>query len=157
MTYFWLKFVHILSVIILLGTGLGTAFWFYRANVSRNLAVIHFACRNVLLADFLFTVPTVFIVPWTGYHLIQMGGFAYFASWILLSLFLYVVAGVCWLAAFVLQWKMKKLASHAFKEHQEELPVKYWEYERQWFWLGVAAFPAVGLIFFLMLFKPFLF
>jgi uncharacterized membrane protein len=47
---------------------------------------------------------------------------------------------------------MKALAECALDK--ERLPATYWKFERFWRVLGVAAFPAVLVIFSLMIFKP---
>ncbi len=75
MLYFWLKLVHILSATLIFGTGLGSAFYMYRAHLSKNDEAIAFASKNVVLADWLFTTPAVFIQPITGVLLIQLDSF----------------------------------------------------------------------------------
>ena len=66
MTYLWLKIVHILSATLLFGTGLGTAFFMWRAHLSGDSRAIAVTAGNVVLADFLFTTPAVIVQPVTG-------------------------------------------------------------------------------------------
>ena len=49
--YLWLRIVHILSAILLFGTGIGTAFFMWRAHRSGEVAVIATTVRHVVAAD----------------------------------------------------------------------------------------------------------
>ena len=69
-----------------------------------------------------------------------------------LNVVLFGIAGLCWIPAAALQYKMKALAEQA--PGKERLPAIYWKHERIWSILGIAAFPAVIAIFTLMIFKP---
>lgn len=152
MTFLILKWVHILSAVLLLGTGLGSAFYAARANRTGNLHAIRFVLRNVILADWLFTVPPIVLLPVTGVWMMNISGYAFSELWIWLSLVLFGFVGLCWVPAAVLQTKMKALAEQALDK--ESLPAQYWKYDRLWQVLGVAAFPAMIAIFTLMIFKP---
>jgi uncharacterized membrane protein len=152
MTFLVLKWVHILSAVFLLGAGAGSAFYVWRANREGNLHAIRFVLRNVILADWLFTVPPIALLPVTGVWMMRLKGYTFSDLWIWLSLTLFVIAGLCWLPAAFLQYKMKALADSALDK--ERLPAAYWHYERLWSVLGLAAFPAVLIIFSLMIFKP---
>jgi uncharacterized membrane protein len=153
MAYFWLKLIHIVSSTLLFGTGLGSAFYMYRADRSGDIHAIVFAARNVVLADWLFTTPAVIVQPLTGFALIHLTHYSLTSLWILLSLLLYLVAGACWLPVVWLQMQMYKLAQQALLT-QSQLPSLYHRYMRIWFWLGWPAFIAVLIIFLLMTFKP---
>ena len=120
--------------------------------VRADLHAIRFVLKNVILADWLFTVPPIVLLPVTGMWMMRIKGYAFSELWLWLSLGLFVIAGLCWLPAAFLQYKMKALAEHA--PDKERLPATYWSYERLWMVLGVAAFPAVLAIFTLMIFKP---
>ena len=72
--YAIVKTAHILSATVLFGTGVGTAFFFWRANrpghEDGRLAI----ARTTVLADWLFTAPAVALQPATGAWLIQHSG-----------------------------------------------------------------------------------
>jgi len=148
----WLKYIHILSSTFLFGTGVGSAFYMLRANLSKDVHSIYFAARNVVLADWLFTTPTVIIQPLTGLWMMRLIGVNIMDTWILDSFALYFLVGACWLPVVFLQMKMRDIAGTALKE-ETALPSAYWKYERLWFWLGVVAFPLMLVIFHLMVFK----
>ncbi len=141
-----------MSAILLLGTGLGSAFYAMRVNRSGNLHSIRFVLKNIILADWLFTVPPIVLIPVTGVWLMRINGYPFSTLWIWLSLVLFVVAGLCWMPAAILQYKMKAISEQS--QDKESLPATYWKYERLWSLLGIIAFPAMIAIFTLMIFKP---
>lgn len=152
MSYLTLKYLHILSMVLLFGTGLGSAFYKWMADRSRNLEHIAITNRHVVLADWIFTTPTVIFQPVSGIWLAYLAGIPLSTNWVLISLALYVLAGICWVPVVWLQIRMSKLANAAI-ESQSPLNDDYWRYARIWFWLGVPAFVAMVLVVFLMVFK----
>jgi len=152
MTYLFLKWVHILSTMLLIGTGLGSAFYVWRANRAGNLQAIRFVLKNVIFADWLFTVPPIILLPVTGLWLMRINGYMLSTLWLWVSLVLFGIAGLCWIPAAILQYKMKALADQT--SDQEQLPATYWKYERIWFYLGIVAFLPALVIISLMIFKP---
>ena len=60
---------HIVSATILFGTGLGIAWFKYRADRSGDLALVAGVSRLAVTADWLFTAPAVVIQFVTGYLL----------------------------------------------------------------------------------------
>lgn len=152
MTYLSLKYLHILSMVLLFGTGLGSAFYKWMADRSGNLAHIAVINRHVVLADWLFTTPTVIFQPLSGLWMVYLLSYPLTTPWIMLSFGLYALAGICWLPVVWLQIQMRKLSDQALAT-QSALPALYWRYAFYWFWLGVPAFIAMVLIVLLMVFK----
>lgn len=148
-----LKLVHILGAMLLFGTGLGTAFFMWRADRSGDVAAIATTARTVVLADWLFTAPAIVAQPVTGYLLAVEAGYRLTEGWILMSLGLYAVAGACWLPVVWLQIRMRDMASAASADGTK-LPPEYRRYMRIWFALGWPAFAAVAAIFALMIYRP---
>ncbi len=95
--------IHILSAILLFGTGLGSAFHGLASNLSSDVRAIAVANRNVVLADWLFTTPTVILQPVTGIWLAWLRGWPLTSGWIVWTLALYALAGACWLPVVRLQ------------------------------------------------------
>ena len=152
MTFLILKWVHLLSAVLLFGAGMASAFYLWSANRAGNRHVIRFTLKNVLLADWMFTIPAIVLLPVTGVWMMNIKGYNFTDLWIWLSLTLFVIAGLSWMAASVLQYWMK---SHADRTPENEsLPAPYWKCKRLWFRLGLVAFPAVVAVFYLMVFKP---
>jgi len=151
--YLALKLVHVLSSTVLFGTGLGTAFSMWRAHVHADARVVSAVTRNVVLADWWFTMPAVIVQPVTGFALVRLAGFPLSSTWLELTLVLYVLAGACWIPVVWLQLRMRDLANEAAAEGQPLSP-RYHRYFKLWFWLGWPAFLSVVVIFGLMVFKP---
>jgi len=152
MSYTALKTLHILSMVLLFGTGLGSAFYKWMADRSGNVAHIAVTNRHVVLADWLFTTPTVILQPLTGLWMVHLLGVPPTTPWVAASLFLFVLAGLCWLPVVWLQIRMQKLAEKAVSDGSC-LPDSYWRMARWWFLLGIPAFTAMVLVVALMVFK----
>lgn len=152
MSYTAIKTLHILSLVLLFGTGLGSAFYKWMADRSGNVAHIAVTNRHVVLADWIFTTPTVIFQPVSGLWMVYLLGLPLTTPWIAASLFLFFLAGACWLPVVWLQMRMQKIAAIAVAE-ATPLPGIYWRMARWWFWLGVPAFTAMVLVVTLMVFK----
>lgn len=152
MSYTALKTLHILSMVLLFGTGLGSAFYKWMADRSGHVKHIAVTNRHVVLADWLFTTPTVIFQPISGLWMVMLLELPLTTPWIAASIGLYLLAGVCWLPVVWLQIRMRNLAADA-ATHQQPLPLLYWRMARWWFWLGVPAFTAMVLVVVLMVGK----
>jgi uncharacterized membrane protein len=148
-----LKLVHLLGAAVLLGTGLGIAFFMYMANRSREAAFIAGTARVVVIADAVFTASAVVVQPVSGAALAWTLGFSLGEPWIVLSLALYVLVGLCWLPVVWIQIQLRRLAEGA-AARGVELPEIYHRLYRLWFLLGWPAFAGVFAIFALMIWKP---
>lgn len=153
MSYLTLKYLHILSMVLLFGTGIGSAFYKWMADRSLHLEHIRITNQNVVLADWVFTTPAVIFQPISGIWMAYLANIPMSTFWLSASLALYVLAGTCWLPVVWLQIRMRKLANLA-AEHHTELNEQYWRYAKMWFWLGIPAFTAMVLVVLLMVFKP---
>ena len=111
--YLALKFLHVLGAAILFGTGLGIAFFQFRANRKESPAAIAAILRTVVVADYLFTATAALLQPITGFALVQLRGYELSQTWIALSLALYVLIGLCWLPVVALQIRMRDVAEAA--------------------------------------------
>lgn len=152
--YLIIKTLHILSAMLILGTGLGTAFYLFFANRSGSVpataVVSHWVCK----ADFWFTTPAVIFQPLSGIWLMYQLKMPFSATWIWASLGLYAFAGICWLPVVWWQIQMRDIAKLANDNNETTLPSEYWQLAKKWEMLGYLAFPAVVAIVFLMVIKP---
>ena len=154
MDYLTVKWLHVLSSTVLFGTGLGSAFYLFFTNRSRETAAIAVVARRVVLADWLFTTPTGILQPLTGFYLLHLSsGLDWKAPWVLWSIVLYLVAMLCWLPVVWLQIRMARMAEAA-AARGARLPPLFWRYHRLWTALGVPAFAGFVVIFYLMVVKP---
>jgi uncharacterized membrane protein len=153
-TYLLLKWVHIVSSVLMVGTGLGSAFYMFFTNRSGNLQAQAVVSRLVVRADWWFTTPTVLIQPASGIAMVHMAGFPLASPWLAASIALYVLAGLCWLPVVWLQIRMARLAQEAVARGDTAVPAQYVRYARWWEWLGYPAFVAMAVVFYLMVNKP---
>ncbi len=151
--YAILKLIHILSSVVLVGTGFGSAYFMFFANRSRDLSAQGVVARLVVRADWWFTSPTIVIQPATGLFMAHLAGVPLTTPWLAMALILFIVAGACWLPVVWLQLRMAAMAQEAIR-HGTELPQRYWRYASWWQRLGYPAFAAVLIIFYLMVVKP---
>lgn len=153
MEYLLVKWVHVVSSTLLFGTGLGSAYYMFFTNRSRDTRAIAVVARRVVWADWLFTTPTGVLQPLSGAYLVHLAGMPWSAHWIIASIVLYIIAMLCWLPVVWLQMEMAKMAQVAAAT-SAPLPPRFWRFHRTWTALGVPAFVGFLGIFYLMVVKP---
>ena len=153
MDYLIVKWLHILSSTFLFGTGIGSAFYMLFTSLTRDVRATAVVTRYVVIADWLFTTPTIIIQPLTGFYMMHLAKMSFTSPWILWSIVLYFVAGACWLPVVWIQIKMRGFAEEAARNNTE-LPPIYWRYLRIWVALGIPAFFSLVIVFYLMVAKP---
>ena len=151
-SYLLVKIIHIISSTILFGTGLGIAFFMYRSKFTDDLHEKYYAVRTTVLADFVFTFPSVIIQPLTGFWLVWHMGYAWDAPWLVATYMLYVLAGVCWLPVVWIQITLSYMLKVSI-QNGSQLPERYHRLFRIWFILGWPAFLSLVVIFYLMVTK----
>jgi uncharacterized membrane protein len=153
MEYLIGKWLHVLSSTILFGTGIGTAFYIFVVTRASDTAVTAAVMRYAVIADWLFTATTMVLQPLTGYYLVGLLGLPWSTPWILWSVILYVVAGLCWLPVVWLQIRLRDLAMQAAAAGTP-LPAAFYKLRRVWVALGFPALFAFLAVFYLMIAKP---
>lgn len=148
-----LRWLHVLGACVLLGTGAGIAFFMMMAHRSGDSRLIAGTARIVVAADMVFTLTAVIAQPLTGWGLARSLGWDLTEGWILASLALYALTGLCWLPVLRIQILLRDLAAAAAR-NGAPLPPRYHRLYRLWFGLGVPAFAAVLAILWLMLARP---
>ncbi len=151
--YDFIKTIHIISATILLGTGLGIAFFMFCSRFTPNLHEKFYAIRTTVLADYIFTAPAVIAQPLTGAWLVAHAGLGWTDTWLLATYALYIIAGLCWLPVVWIQIRLKQILKTCL-DRGIPLPPEYHKLFRLWFILGWPAFIGLIAIFFLMVIKP---
>ena len=149
----WLKLIHIVSATVLFGTGIGTAFQMWMAHRTGDVRAIAAVAGNVVIADYLFTTPAVIVQPISGIALIWIVGYDPFTSWLVAVYLLYVLTGACWIPVVFIQIRLRDIARDCASSGRP-LPDDYHRMMGRWTMLGVPAFSAVLVIFWLMVSKP---
>ena len=151
--YLVLKTVHVVSSVLLAGTGFGTAFYLFFANRSASLEARVVVSRLVVRADTWFTTPAVIVQPLSGFALAHLAGWPLSTPWLAMSIALYALAGACWLPVLWLQLRMARTAA-ADLAAARPLSPSYDRDARLWERLGYPAFAAMLGIYVLMVNKP---
>jgi uncharacterized membrane protein len=107
----------------------------------------------VVLADWLFTMPTYIIQPVSGVMLALLVGYPLGSPWLLASMVLYVFLGLFWFPVVAIQIRMSRMSGEALAA-QTTLGKDYGRLVNWWVSLGVLAFIAMIAIYYLMIFKP---
>jgi len=105
-----------------------------------------------VLADWIFTTPSIVLQPATGIWLMVILGYRFDSAWFAAVAALYVFAGACWVPVVVIQYRLRDLAKEAAA--WGSLPERYYRLMRAWVARGVGAFAAVLALFALMVFRP---
>ena len=153
MDYLTVKWLHILSSVLIVGTGFGSAFYMFFANRQPDVRTRAVVSRLVVRADTWFTTPAVIFQPLSGFWLVHAAGWPWDTSWILWALGLYALAGACWLPVVWLQIRMARIAEASVKSGTA-LPDEYDRLARRWERLGYPAFIAMLAVYYLMVAKP---
>jgi uncharacterized membrane protein len=151
--YFFVKYLHVIGAIVILGTGAGIAFFMLMAHRSGDAAFIARTAATVVIADMLFTLAAVILQPVTGGLLMMLSSTSFAERWLSASLVLYALAGLFWIPVIFMQIEMRDLASAAAAGSQP-MPPRYFTLFRRWFWFGIPGFSSVMIILWLMIAKP---
>jgi uncharacterized membrane protein len=144
--------LHIIAAVVVTGTGAGIAFFMFMANRSNNAQAIYVTAKHVVLADWLFTTPAAITQLVTGVMLMNKLGYSFSSQWFywVASLFLFI--GICWLPVLRIQYRLLELSKNSLDENK--IGTDFKRMMRIWTSLGIPAFIAILVIFWLMVFKP---
>lgn len=150
-----LLFLHILGAIIFLGNIVTAAIWKIRADLRRDPGFIHNTVKNVLLADFIFTLPGIILIIVSGILMAVQSGYSMDTfNWLTLSLFLFVLTGILWFAILIpLQRSMIRYSARSIDDGF--IANEYQKVSRYWAFVGVAATLLPVVILYLMVTKAF--
>jgi uncharacterized membrane protein len=148
-----LLFVHIAGVVLFLGNISVTAFWKMRADQTRHRDFIHRTAKNVMLADFVFTIPGLLLIIISGVWMaVQAGYLVSGFNWLTLSLILFALTGILW-AGVLLPLQRKMIHLSAPTAENEFNIESYRQASRHWMIFGTLATLLPVLILYLMISK----
>lgn len=97
-----LLFIHIGGAFLFVGNIVTAAFWKVRADATRNPAVIHESAKNVMMADYVFTLPGLALLMASGIWMaVRSGSLQSGFNWLVLSLVLFGATGIIWLGVLL--------------------------------------------------------
>ena len=152
--YFVIKYLHVLGAIVILGTGIGIAFFMLMAHRSGDAAFIARTASIVVIADMLFTLTAVLLQPVTGGLLMHAvidrlhGALAF-------GLARALCGGGAVLGARDLHAdRDARSGARGRGGERRPLPPRYFALFRRWFLFGIPGFGSVMAILWLMIAKP---
>lgn len=158
MSYLAVKYLHLIGAAVLMGTGMGIAFfaWFgyRRAMKTGSIGLLQGVLSLTVVADTVFTATAAVLQPLTGLALWWMGGGSWGSPWLAWVFAAYGLVGLCWLPVVVLQIRLRDAALAAASVGA--LDARFHARFRRWFVLGMPAFAAMLLLFALMVGRAYL-
>ncbi|MFB9324917.1 DUF2269 family protein [Paenibacillus aurantiacus] len=150
----WLT-LHLIGVLLMVGNIITAAFWKVRADLTNNPSIIHQAVKNVMIADYAFTLPGLILIILSGAAMAGHSGISLLGlNWLTMSLLLFAITGVIWLAILIpLQLRMIRFSADSVVAGV--ISVEYRRASRQWAIFGVAATLLPLVILYLMVMKGF--
>src|SRR5262249_29952023 len=149
------KTAHVVSATILLGTGLGIAFFcwlgYRQALKTGEIGVLRFVLRWTVIADACFTAPAVLFQATSGVVLMKSMDWPLASPWAIAVWTLFVLTGACWLPVVGIQAHLSREAARATSI--AALSARFHSLFQWWLVLGVPAFTAVIAIVYLMVAK----
>lgn len=138
-TYFFLKSLHLLGVIFLLGNVTVTFMWKVLADRTHEPAVVAFAQRAVNWNDLAFTVLGVVLIVVSGYGMAWRANLDPIAiGWLFWSQVWFYAAGLIWLFILVpIQIAQRRQAKRF--SNSEPIPASYRRLAFHWNLWGVFA------------------
>ncbi|HZE60719.1 MAG TPA: DUF2269 domain-containing protein [Burkholderiales bacterium] len=150
------KTAHIVSAAVLFGTGVGIAFFCWvgcrRSLRSGDLASLRTILRLTVIADACFTAPAVLFQAISGVVLMNRLGWPLISAWSSAVWLLFAFVGACWLPVVAIQIMLRRESESVASI--DALSVSFRAKLTWWFALGVPAFGAVLIVFYLMVAKP---
>jgi len=147
----YLVLIHIISAIIFVGNIITAAFWKLKAEFSGDETHINKTAKNIMVADYVFTLPSIISLLITGFLLAIKSNYSLDEiNWLTISLALFAITGVIWITLLLpLQRKMIKYSGEEFNK------IDYKKVSRTWDVIGTISTIIPILILYLMVAKPF--
>lgn len=128
-----------LGVILLIGNVTATAFWKVMADCAADPVLIKHAQRNVIAADWLFTLVGIILIIVGGYGMVLVSGMDPFGTnWLVWGQLLFLASGLIWVGILVpLQIRQNRVEKTL--DAGLALPEQYRRDARTWLIWGIVA------------------
>jgi len=151
---FAIKFVHVVAAAAMFGTWLALAVFMLLAHRSGNTAVVALTARFVVSVELIVMIAAMALQPISGFALAAAIGLSPLDDfWIVISLAVYGLVAVGWLAVLGIEFRIRKLTRQAALD-AVPLPDAY---RRLFRFHGVLVWPtlaAMVALFALMIWQP---
>lgn len=150
----WLT-LHVIGVVLFVGNIVTAAFWKARADLGKNPVVVHDAVRNVMLADYVFTIPGIALITFSGIQMAHRSGIPMGESnWLTASLIVFGATGVVW-GGVLIPLQRAMIRHSALSIEKGTLSEAYRRVSRLWAVFGVACTLLPVVVLYLMIAKPY--
>jgi uncharacterized membrane protein len=150
---FALKFVHVLAAATIFGAWLSLAIMMLLGHRSGNPSVIAVTTQFVVDVEKIIVGPAIAVQPISGFPLAWAIGLSPLNEfWIVLSLGLFAVAVACWIAAFRIETRIRRL-SRQLALQAVALPNNYQRIFHTWAAIKAGGLLAAAAIFGLMIWQ----
>lgn len=148
-----LLFLHVMGAVLFLGNIVTAAFWKVRGDHAGEPNIAHSVSKNIMLADFVFTLPGLGFIIISGILMTIRAGYPLSDfNWLTLSLLLFGLTGILWLAVLLpLQRKMIRFSEQSIESGR--LSSAYRRASRLWAVFGTITTLLPVVILFLMINK----
>jgi uncharacterized membrane protein len=151
---FAIKFVHVLAAAAMFGTWLCLAVFMLLAHRSGNSSVVALTCQFVVSVEMMVMVAAIALQPISGIPLAWAIGLSPLGEfWIVVSLVLYAVIVVCWLAAVRIEMRVRRVTRQAALD-AVPLSDAYRRLFRIWCLLAGPILAGMAAVYALMIWQP---
>jgi uncharacterized membrane protein len=151
---FAIKFVHVLAAAAMFGAWLCIAVFMLLAHRSGNTSVVALTSQFVVSAEKTVMIAAMALLPISGFPLASAIGLSPLDElWIDISLVLYAVIVVCWIAVVRIEIRIRGLAREAALD-AVRLPEAYRRLFRRWCLLAVPILAGMMIVVALMIWQP---
>jgi len=149
-----LKFVHVLAAATMFGAWLCLSIVMLRGHRSGNPSIVAVTTQFVVDVEKMVMAPAIAAQPLSGFPLAWAIGLSPVNEfWIVVSLVLFVVAVACWLAAFRIENRVRRLSRQSAL-NAVALSDDYRRMFHLWSALATVGLLATTAIFALMIWQP---
>ncbi|SDK24917.1 DUF2269 family protein [Microbulbifer yueqingensis] len=157
--YLLFKALHVLSAMVVFGTGVGIAWYALRGWLSDDVHIMRWVSAETVLADWVFTSIAIALLLFSAGGMVFASPTLLDAGWLRASVLLTALVFCLWLPVLGIQYKLRARLDSAGREKQgsESGPRPGAATQRlalYWCLLGAAALPLMIAIVFLMVLKP---
>ena len=153
-TYLVLKTLHVLSAMVVLGTGIGIAWYTLRGWLSNDHRILHWISRETVRADWLFTTSAIVFLLASATGMLAINPAWLQQPWLQLSIALTGAVFLLWLPVLVLQYRLRTHTQSEKAQPQGHGVQRVQTIMRSWCVLGILALPMMVTIVYLMVAKP---
>lgn len=151
-----LLMLHVVGAVLFLGNIITAAFWKIVAERSGDLPHLSRTARNVMLADYAFTLPGIVLLLVTGFAMAAKAGYPLGEwNWMTSSLALFALSGIVWGAVLIPAQRCMMKESAAAAHGRIPLSARYRQASRRWDVFGTFVILLPLVVLYLMLNKPF--